>query len=267
MFLYKSQPKSTDVTNFYQMSRKIEIMSSVLDASPRYNGKELNINDIISLLSDAAIIDAMLVRGGYQNILVVTSFDETYTRLRDTEYCPIKSAGDHMLPLIHKINNSAGRMVVTQTTEDNYFNNLYDHFDCKTTKVDANYKLDDVQFRIQKDDMLFDAVVLLGCESRNKGKYQVRNVKDKFAKYCTEDFTLIDVYRSEDRILKGGSKNVSRIVANVIDTAVNSHKKIYDVTGKSIKIDRQIQRKNRVKLMYTRLERNITNLETYYRVF
>ena len=57
----------------------------------------------------------MLTFSGYDNILVVTSFeDKDYERLRDRTQRPVKSAGDHMFPIVHSLNGSAGGCMLPQ---------------------------------------------------------------------------------------------------------------------------------------------------------
>ena len=52
-------------------------------------------------------------------------------------------------------------------------------------------------------------MVLLGCESIKKGNFLASDVKAKFAKYCVEDFDMIDVYRGDRRAATGGTKSIT----------------------------------------------------------
>lgn len=236
-----------------------------------------NREDLTSLITDASVIDGMLTLSGYQNILVVTSFEsKDYTgKLRDRRYRPIKSAGDHMLPIVHKFNESAGNIYVTKVrNSENYYTELYERFNIPSVDVDSYFKLDG-DFKI-KTNVKFDAVVLLGSESYKQGKFNASDVKKKFARYCVDDFDLIDVYRASAncgpnrRKLKGGTKSIDT-QRNTLIEAVNTPHKVFDQnTGINWRQFFNLEKGSiytRQKLMYMRLGSNLATLKEYYRVF
>ena len=256
MLLYKSQPKTAIVNNIVNLNAKRQLLDTLQEELLKFRGKKYDAQTLTSLVTDASIIDAALVLGGYENILVVTSFNESeYKRLRDYRYRAIKSAGDHLLPIIHKMNNSHGNMTVTYSK---FFDSLYSKYDINVSKSDE-FRIDG-DFRIRSQDK-FDAVVLLGCESSVKGKYQSEKVKAKFARYCTDNFHLIDIYRNDFRKINGRSKDITN-VKNRIVNIVNTPKVIFQ--GKKL-VD--VPNKTKDQLTYERLVDNITNLQNYYRVY
>lgn len=263
MFLYRSQPKTPDTNNIINLDTKETILREIRDLM-KFRGKSPHRNDLTTLFTDGCVLDGMITLAGYENILVVTSFeDSNYTRLRDRNYRPVNSAGDHMLPIVHKLNGSSGNMYVTKVTGgDSFFTKLYDHYGIASVPCNSYFKLDgDLKI---KTDVKFDAVVLLGCDSYKKGKFSAKDIKAKFAKYCTEDFDLIDVYRNKGRTLKGGTKSID-LVKNDLIEAVNTPVKIYDF-GDRLNLDRDWSH-TRQKLQYFRLVLNFEHMDEYYRVY
>lgn len=260
MILYRTQPKNATDFNIINLTTKENMWREISG----------NREDITTLITDGSVVDGMLTLSGYQNILVVTSFESTdYTgKLRDYRYRPIKSAGDHMLPLVHKFNESEGNLYVTKVRNSkNFYTDLYDRFDIASVDVDSYFRLDgDLKM---KTDVKFDAVVLLGSESYKKGKFSASDVKKKFAKYCTEDFDLIDVYRNDRRTLSGGTKSITNQRERMIE-AVNTPTKLYDArTGVNTRyFDEEFGDVfMRQKLMYLRLADNLDKMNEYYKVY
>jgi hypothetical protein len=269
MFLYRSQPKNVTDSNIINLETKRVLKRRVIETQSRYNNKRITNEDVVALMTDGSVLDGMLTLSGYQNILVVTSFENnTYDRLRDRNYRPIKSAGDHMLPIVHKTNESEGNIYVTKVrNSENYYAKLYEEFDIPFVDVDSCFRIDQ-DFKI-KTDVKFDAVVLLGCESYKKGKFNKSDIKAKFAKYCTDDFDLIDVYRGDRRNIIGGTKSIDTQLSRMIET-VNTPRKVYDVKDRIVTRDFDEEFGDvymKQKLAYLRLGLNIEYMNEYYKVF
>lgn len=265
MLLYKTQPKDTTTSNIINKATKDSLMES-LSLISSFNNKRVEYNDFVTLVTDASLLDGLLTSTGYQNILVVTSFEDSkYDRLRDRNYRAVKSAGDHLLPFVHKINESDGNMVVTMPVgADNYMRPLIDEMGIDTIDIDSYWRIDQ-DFKI-KTDVKFDAVVLLGCEASISGKYKANDIKAKFAKYCTGNFDLIDVNRNTQRALTGGTfTGIEEHIKRMID-CVNTPNKLYyhrsriDPTAPYMKNLRQM-------LMYYRLGINIETVNEWYKVY
>ena len=290
MILYRSQPRSYDTNNIINLETKRNLVNRILETESKFNDRGLVRDDIISMMSDATVLDGLLCLSAYQTILVVTSFSKhNYPdRMRDTMYRPIKSAGDHMLPIVHAMNESLSEMYVTQADDvDNYYTKLYDEFDIPYVTVDDYFRLDN-DFKPRKlmrtrlkngenfsgtrtgKDVIFDAVVLLGCESMLRGKHKVEDIRKKFQPYCTDHFDLIDVYRGDFRKITGKSANIDTIVNKFINV-VNTPKKVYD--SKSLYDTKQFDIRyvdvvrTKYQLMYERLGKNIKNVNDYFRVY
>jgi len=85
MLLYKTQPKGVEETSVINLDTKVTLLQNLGKISV-FNGKNVHIDDFTPLVTDAAMIDGLIVSRGYQNILVVTSFEDgNYEReLKDT---------------------------------------------------------------------------------------------------------------------------------------------------------------------------------------
>ena len=269
MLLYRSQPKNVTESNIINLETKRVLKRRVIDTQPKYNNKRITNEDVIALMIDGSVLDGMLTLSGYQNILVVTSFDDkTYEKLRDRNYRPIKSAGDHMLPIVHKVNESEGNLYVTKVrNSENYYTKLYDEFSIPFVEVDSYFRID-TDFKM-KTNVKFDAVVLLGSESHKKGKFSKSDIKSKFAKYCTDDFDLIDVYRGDRRKITGGTQSIDTQLNRMIEI-VNTPRKIYNVKDRINMADFSVELGDvymKQKLAYLRLALNIETINEYYKVF
>lgn len=264
MLLYRTQPKNGKQSNIINLDAKERLISMLGDFN-RFNNKRITVTDFTTLITDASIVDALLCCGGYGNILVVTSFeDSVYDRLRDRNYRAVKSAGDHFLPIVHKFNESDGKMTVTSTKGGtNFFKPIYEKFGVDTIDVDGHFRVDG-DFKI-KTDKKFDAVVLLGSESFKKGSFKASDVKKKFARYCTSTFDLIDIYRNDLRDLKGGADNLEDHIERVIE-CVNTPEKVYDKTTRLV-TSAGYMKHLRQQLLFYRLALNLENVNEYYKVY
>lgn len=262
MFLYKTQPRTPTHNSIINLDTKERLLKMLMDNIDHRDNKH---GDMSTLVSDASIVDGLLSQQGYKNILVLPS--KIDGRLRDPRYRPIGSAGDHLLPVIHETMESEGKMYVA-LPEEHLYRKVYEAAGVSIINTDNFYKLGGHLPRF-KSDVKFDAVVLLGTAGESgEGKYQVKDIKKKLAKHCTEDFDLIDLYRSGKRQLKGGTKDlptteqVHRFVS-----CVNTPKKIYN--PKTFIMPHRILNtsKRKENLLYFRLGENIQNVNKYYRVF
>jgi len=267
MILYRTQPRTSEQNTIVDLETKETMMSTIRDGIPKFNGRVTKFSDITTLLTDASLVDGMLATSGYQNILVVTSFENNqYTQLRDRNYRPIKSAGDHLLPIVHSVNETHGNIYVAEPKMGSIFTPLYEKYDINIIPVDSCFKIDST-FKI-KTDVKFDAVVLLGSESLQNGKFSATDVKAKFAKYCTEDFDMIDVYRGDTktRNLKGGSKNKEQSINRLIE-CVNTPTRIYEVKERITPNFLGKIRNHRDRLVYFRLAINLETINEWYKVY
>jgi len=268
MLLYRTQPRDDVHNNIINLNKKEDLINNV---GVKFKRRKITSNDATALLTDASVIDGLITSGGYENILVVTSFeDRHYDELRDRIYRPVNSAGDHYLPIVHKVNESAGNMVVTMTKNaDNYMKPLYEQYEVPTVEAESYFRLDE-DFRI-KTSTKFDCVVLLGCEASRKGTHKVSDIKKKFSKYCTSDFDLIDVYRNDARKISGGTQDISSHVERMVE-CVNTPKRMYDKKNRIIRsAESKVFAFYRLfptrQLLYYRLVLNLENANEYYKVY
>jgi len=268
MILYRTQPKNSIENTIVNLATKEKLLEDFRDSVPKFQGKDTKFSDITTLVTDASILDGMIATSGYQNILVVPSFqDHEYSRLRDRNYRPINSAGDHLFPVVHMINETHGNLYVAQPKVGNIFTEIYEKYDVNMIRSDSWFKIDS-SFKMPKTDVKFDAVVLLGNEGIKRGSFRAQDVKKKFAKYCTDNFQLVDVYRGDLRKLNGGSKEKPNAINRLI-TSVNTPKVIYspkEKFGISSEVLEQLQTL-KGQLQYHRLVDNLKTIDQWYKVY
>jgi hypothetical protein len=267
MLLYKTQPKNSVENTVIPLSTKEKIVGDIRKCIPSYNGKHTKVNDVTSMVTDASILDAMIAVSGYENILVVPSFENNdYPKLRDGRYRPIRSAGDHLFPIVHTVNETHGNIYVAQPKLGNIFDDLYAMYDINVIHCDSWFKIDGSFHLAENDAPKFDAVVLLGNEGYKEGSFNPQAVKAKFARHCTDDFQLVDAYRGTLRRLTGTPKSRDNSINRVIN-AINTPNRIY--TPKLLLLpefkDKLVNTKD--ELLYRRLAHNIESINEWYKVY
>jgi len=265
MLLYKTQPKGVEETSVINLDTKVTLLQNLGKISV-FNGKNVHIDDFTPLVTDASMIDGLIVSRGYQNILVVTSFEDgNYERLRDRNYRSINSAGDHLLPIIHLANESEGTIHVTMPKNgDNYMKPTYDHYEVNQIETDSYFRLDH-DFKI-KTDVKFDCVVLLGVEADKKGTYQIDDIKAKFAKYCIGDnVDLIDVRRVSESSINGATVDIT-LLKDRMYTCVNTPQKLIDMTDR-VNTKATYMQSMKQMMGYFRVALNIETADEYFKVY
>lgn len=221
MLLYKAQPvgfiDDKFTSRLVSRTEKHELVENIKTHT------RLDYKNLVNMITQASLIDAMIVAGNYKNILVVTSIE--------TSDLTNISAGDHLFPIVHKVNKSIGEIYVTTPRSSNsVYTKMYNAFDINSIQCDACFTLDDKSFKI-RTNVKFDAVVLLGTISRLKGKsLNGKIVKKLFEPYCETTFDLIDVYRGNTRMLVGGkstSQNFELMRSIIHDSRVHEDKRSY----------------------------------------
>lgn len=264
MLLYKTQPQSDTQNTIINLALKEKLVRSL---AVKFRGQRIEYNDAVTLLTDAGIIDGLITQCGYMNILVLPSFvDDEYKKLRDRNYRPINSAGDHLLPIVHMANESKGKMTVAlPKNQKTYLRGLYETWGVNVVESESLFKIDQ-DFRVNTKET-YDCVVLLGCGATQKGKFKIEDVKKRLRKYTIPNFTLIDVYRNVPavRTITGGTEDISTRVERMIE-CVNTPNKVYDKTTRiNPKADYMLFA--RQKLMMYRLALNLEKVNEYYRVY
>lgn len=267
MLLYRCHPISQNQNAIVNLNRKEELFKAVSEALPKYKGKTLHPNDHIGLITDASVLSGLLNLSGYKNVLVVTSFsDKDYDNVVRGHHAH-KSAGDHLVPIVHKAAGTIMNMYVTKVKSGNWFTPFYESYGVKTLDVDSPFVIGD-PFRV-KTDVKFDAVVLLGVDHVKKGRHQIKDIKETFSRYCTPEFDLIDVYRhvNEARNIVGGSPKQNTGIAQTMFQAVNTPKRLIDKNTRGF-VNRELEMPNmRSVILYSRLAANIIDVDKWYKVY
>ena len=265
MLLYKTQPRCFNTSSIINLNMKEKLMES-LGTISHFKNKTLVYDDLIGLVTDASILDGLISTSDYRNILVLPSFeDKDYDRLRDRNYRPVKSAGDHLLPVIHKVNESQGNMyLASPKTDTNHFNAIYDYYDIDRIECNDYFHLDG-DFKMKDYGIRFDAVVLLGNKSFKKGKFSVESIASKFQKYCQNNFVVIDVRGDESREVKGSRVDTYPNKLRMVE-CVNTPDRVYNPKTRVI-AEKDYMRFKKHMLHYYRLALNLESIDDWYKVF
>lgn len=262
MLLYKTQPKNDTHNHLINMSAKEKLVSSLMEGINHRDNKNM---DVSTLVTDASVIDGMIAQGCYENILFVTSPIRN-DRLRSRRYQPIDNAGDLLTPVVHVANESAGKAHVTITSDGHLYSKVYKNWDIPMIPIENHYEVGSPVTVRLKTSVKFDAVVLLGCAGSGH-KHNLADVKKQFAKYCTKDFTLIDVHRKNSRTIRGKRLDLTQQIKRYI-TCVNALQPLYN---QNLKVPLQLlitgEKKAKEWSMYYRLGDNIQNINEFYRVY
>ena len=264
MLLYKTQPKSDTENTIINLGLKQKLVGSL---AVDFRGKRIDYNDAVTLMTDAGIVDGLVTQGGFMNILILPSFrDDDYKKLRDRNYRPINSAGDHLFPIVHMANESKGKITVAlPKSVDTYLRGLYETWGVNVIESDSLFWIDQ-DFRVKTNET-YDCVVLLGCPATKKGKHKIEDVKKRLSKYIIPNATVIDIYRNvpAEREITGGTQDISTYVERMIE-CVNTPNKVYDKTTR-INPKAGYMLFARQKLMMYRLALNLEKANEYYRVY
>ena len=235
MIRYRTQPMGYVDGEFKSILNNHERKKEIVKKVSEYI--KLPHEEVVDLITDASIMDAMILTGDYKNILIVTTTNLT------------NENGDHLIPVIHKFNYGVGNISVTQPKlYENKLGGLYQDFDIDVVEVDTFFHLGQDKLRMKHKGEPFDVVVLLGNESISNVKHRLDDIKAMFSQHCTEVFDLIDIYRGSKRKLHGGifPKEKADMISSII---LNEDMSIKKETYK-----------------YKRVFNNIESLEEIYRV-
>ena len=237
MFGYKSHPRGyrdgkllSNIIGARHRDEAILMIRSFFDEVEYYPRSSFDgpawgvmTQDVKNLMADASVVDAFVSLGNYQNILVVPEHDDADDNgLFHPDGAPKGHMGFLMFPAVHAINDGCANLhIAIARGRKSIFNNMYRGLaesgreNISVLDADTEFTLDIQNYRLNNvGNVKFDAVVMIGAESMKKGKYNKTDVKSKFAKYCTEDFDLIDVYYTPRvdggrRIIKNNPKDMT----------------------------------------------------------
>mgnify|MGYP000061552590 FL=1 len=274
MFLYRTHPTSENTSSIINLRNKEELTEML---SKGIDHRDTKVDDIISLVTDASVVDAMISLGGYSNILVLPT-PITQERLRDENYAAIDNAGDMLFPIIHNITGGQGNVYVGLPEEGHLYKKVWEDIGVVTLPMTNWFSLDrkiDVE-----TDIIFDAVVLLGCDhSTNTGTFKSEDIKSKLGRVIHENTHLIDVNRKGKREISGATQDISGKKTSFVN-GVNSQKPIFNMaTGfMSVQLLNELvdfsrigtaeARKHKTMCHYHNLcHKNIAKLEDFYKVY
>jgi hypothetical protein len=277
MILYDTHPTSMDTASVIDPVDRLSVLDRL---TKTIRHRDNNIDDISALLNDASIISAMISMSEYKNILVLPT-PVTEERLRNRKWEPTGNSGDLLFPIIHEFCGGTGKVSVAVAKEGHLYEDAWKEFNVNTIPVDNWFSLDTPIKGIRTSKYgKFDAVVMIGNRHSHKtGTFKSLEVRFGLRDICTPDFDLIDVYRQNSksrRIITGKKQDLSILkqrFVKYINTG-NRWGKIYSSTHKLPKVLRYRSRSttpelfsNKRRLTHFRLNHNIEQLETFYKVF
>lgn len=240
MFTHNHQPFGYDAndnlrSNLVDREWKQEVFDELYSNFKSVYKNKFRAKELMSLTTEAAILDAILLQKRYENILVVSSHKDDSHNVTNPNFTPYKNMGHHFLPIINKLNLTENNMYVAQVDNvNNMFTKLYETYGIETIRMTEDYNLNAKKIRLSTD-VKFDAVVLLGIEGLKKGKFQSKDIRETFAPYCVnsafEDFDLIDLYVGDDRTLQPTPDIQETFINSVVSHLRNlgPHNEVYDL--------------------------------------
>ena len=138
MLLYRTHPTSSTTNSIINLSKKEELVTKLCEGINHRDSKEA---DIVSLVTDASIVDAMVSSGDYINVLVLPS-PITQERLRNTMYQAIGNAGDMLFPIIHNLTGGKSRLYVGLPEEGHLYKELWEDYGVETIPMENWFTLD-----------------------------------------------------------------------------------------------------------------------------
>ena len=155
----------------------------------------------------------------FKNVLVIPTFkDSRHSRfiLRDAGDVSVDvtqkpNIGIHLLPIINKVFDTSPNIYVAYPPEHislyKYLMEQYDVNIIPSNKMYSELGLDDYTIT-PPSDVKFDMVIILGADCTENTKFDIADLKNDFAEYCTDDFTLIDDWSSNSNILNHQSRTL-----------------------------------------------------------
>lgn len=192
MFLVKQQPRGyvngNLIGNYISTPAKNILRDKLFEQVNNIFYPKVKGRNLVQLVTDGAILDSAIVlhnSSNFNDILFVCGKEDGVN-------------GYNFTPVIHQVNKSAGSLYVAGANES--FSKLYKEYGIHEIEMDDEFVLDTKKVRL-KSPKKFNAVVLVGCKAMNHGKHNASHVKELFAPYCVEGFTLFDVYSNTDRVM------------------------------------------------------------------
>lgn len=113
--------------------------------------------------------------------------------------------------------------VVKPTEEADLFTYIYANHGVDVIETNKDYTLGDDYYNIAvPSDVKFDCIYLTSIQKTVEGSFDLHDLKQDFARYCTDDFVLIDAYRDRklQNFINGESQTTKRIHGEQKDITV-----------------------------------------------
>jgi hypothetical protein len=274
MLLYRTHPTSKNTSSIINLRNKEELIRNLREG---INHRDTEVDDITALVTDASVVDAMISLGNYENILVLPS-PITQERLRNKTYNPIGNAGDMLFPIIHKLTGGKGNVYVGLPESGHLYKKVWEDYDVDILPMKNWFTLDR-KIGVETD-MVFDAVVLIGCNHSSKtGSFKVEDIKDNLKSVSHWGTDLIDINREGSKRNIIGKKGDISSKIDILSNSINSTKNLCDPDyGLSIEQFRELfgrtednrfePYKLKTSYHYSNLcHRNVAKIKEFYKVY
>lgn len=200
VFIEKTDSKTRalllDENSYGSLWKKIQdFMAS--DPTYDYTVEQDSINAMIMW---SIIINNIIVRLRYNNVLVVPSFrDSNYPSLWDNTVDRIMpNVQSNIWPIINKhFSASTNVYVAYSETHQSFARSLMRHFNVNRIAANKPYVMGDSTYMVDvPDDIKFDAVFLAGIPMNSDETFEANDIKTDFSPVCTMGFDLIDLYET-----------------------------------------------------------------------
>lgn len=238
MLLYRTHPTSKTTNTVTNLRDKEEFVTSLSD---NIDHSDNDFDTITALVTDASVLDAMISLGNYENILVLPTpidqerlVDDKQTSLPfgaigkvGKSYTPIGNAGDMLFPVVHNFVGGKGNVYVGLPEEGHLYKRVWEDYNVNILPM-SNWFTLDRKIGIETD-IVFDAVVLLGCKHSHKtGGFNSEDIKGNLKGVIHENTHLIDVNRElSKRDINGKKQDISDNKTTFIQN-INSTQSIYN---------------------------------------
>lgn len=159
----------------------------------------------------ANVIHSIATHEQFKNILVVPTFRDTRHKrflLEDDRRAGRThklNIGNHLVPVINKVFDTSPNMYVAYPTDHislyKYLMEQYDVNIIPSNKMYSELGLDDYVVT-PPEGVKFDAVYIVGADHDSNEKFDIADLKNDFAEYCTDDFVICDDWESQNMILE-----------------------------------------------------------------
>ena len=182
-----------------------------------------NVRELKAVLVNVAVNMSIPIFLGCKKILYINGYDKnTHTKFTvtdfngDVEMTPVPEVATSISPILAKLipELTAEIYIAKAMNSSDLFTHLYGIYGANVIETNKPYTLGDNYYNLSvPSDLKFDCVYFNSVPKTVDGSFDLDDLKQDFARYCTDDFILIDGYREKElqRFIEGEGQAVKRI--------------------------------------------------------